>query len=142
MAKSINIKRIFFFWYDSVQRIINAAIVGNITIRDDVLIAPNSYVNCDVYSHSIVFGNTCIIKHRENATEGYINRKFKKTLYALIGCLISMINAEYMIHSSKRFLIKLCINGGVIMGALFTLNSCLAVGIGACGGSQANQRRV
>lgn len=75
MAKLINIKRIFFFWYDSVQRIINAAIVGNITIRDDVLIAPNSYVNCDVPSHSIVFGNTCIIKHRENATEGYINRK-------------------------------------------------------------------
>ena len=75
MAKSINIKRIFFFWYDSVQRIINAAIVVNITIRDDVLIAPNSYVNCDVPSHSIVFGNPCIIKHRENATEGYINRK-------------------------------------------------------------------
>ena len=75
MAKSINIKRIFFFWYDSVQRIINAAIVVNITIRDDVLIAPNSYVNCDVPSHSIVFGNPCIIKHRENATEGYVNRK-------------------------------------------------------------------
>lgn len=53
-----------------------------------------------------------------------------------------MINAEYMIHSSKRFFIKLCINGGVIMGVLFTLNGCLAVGIGACGGSQANQRRV
>lgn len=54
---------------------INAAIVGNVTIGDDVLIAPNSYVNCDVPSHSIVFGNPCIIKHRENATEGYINRK-------------------------------------------------------------------
>lgn len=54
---------------------INAAIVGNVTIGDDVLIAPNSYVNCDVPSHSIVFGNPCITKHRENATEGYINRK-------------------------------------------------------------------
>ena len=54
---------------------INAAIVGKITIGDDVLIAPNSYVNCDVPSHSIVFGNSCIIKHRENATEGYVNRK-------------------------------------------------------------------
>ena len=53
---------------------INAAIVGNITIGDDVLIAPNSYVNCDVPSHSIVFGNPCIIKSRENATEDYINR--------------------------------------------------------------------
>ena len=54
---------------------INATIVGKVTIGDDVLIAPNSYVNCDVPSHSIVFGNSCIIKHRENATEGYINRK-------------------------------------------------------------------
>lgn len=54
---------------------INAAIVGKVTIGDDVLIAPNSYVNCDVPSHSIVFGNPCTIKHRENATEGYINRK-------------------------------------------------------------------
>lgn len=64
------------------------------------------------------------------------------TLYALIGCLISMINAEYMIHSSKRFLIKFCINGGVIMSVFSTLNSGLAVGVGACGGSQANQRRI
>lgn len=54
---------------------INAAIVGNVTIGDDVLIAPNSYVNCDVPSHSIVFGNPCIIKHKENATEGYIDRR-------------------------------------------------------------------
>lgn len=54
---------------------INAAIVGNITIGDDVLIAPNSYVNCNVPSHSIVFGNPCIIKHRDNATEEYINIK-------------------------------------------------------------------
>lgn len=54
---------------------INAAIVGKVTIGDDVLIATNSYVNCDVPSYSIVFGNPCIIKHRENATEGYINRK-------------------------------------------------------------------
>lgn len=52
---------------------INAAIVGKITVGDDVLIAPNSYVNVDVPSHSVVFGNPCIIKHRDNATEGYIN---------------------------------------------------------------------
>lgn len=74
--------------------------------------------------------------------KGISTEKFKMTLYALIGCLISMINAEYMIHSSKRFLIKLCINGGVIMSVFFILNSGLAVGIGACGGSQANQRRI
>ena len=53
---------------------INAAIVGNISIGDDVLIAPNSYVNCDVPSHLAVFGNPCTIKHRENATEDYVNR--------------------------------------------------------------------
>lgn len=52
---------------------INSAIVGRVTIGDDVLIAPCSYVNCDVPSHSVVFGNPCIIKHRDNATEGYIN---------------------------------------------------------------------
>lgn len=52
---------------------INAAIVGNITIGDDVLIAPCSYVNCDIPSHSVVYGNPCIIKHRDYATEGYIN---------------------------------------------------------------------
>lgn len=36
---------------------INAAIVGGITIGDDVLIAPNSFVNQDIPSHSVVFGN-------------------------------------------------------------------------------------
>lgn len=54
---------------------INAAIVGGITIGDDVLIAPNSFVNVDIPSHSIVYGNPCIIKHRDHATEGYINKK-------------------------------------------------------------------
>lgn len=52
---------------------INATIVGKITIGDDVLVAPNSYVNCDVPSHSIVIGNPCKIIHRDNATEGYVN---------------------------------------------------------------------
>lgn len=52
----------------------NAVIVGNITIGDDVLIAPNAYVNFEVPSHSIVVGNPSRIIHRNNATEGYINR--------------------------------------------------------------------
>ncbi len=52
---------------------INSTIVGKIVIGDDVLIAPNSFVNCDVPSHSIVFGNPCIIKQHDNATGGYIN---------------------------------------------------------------------
>ena len=54
---------------------VNSTIVGKITIGDDVLIAPNSYVNCDIPSHSVVFGNPCIIKHRDNATEGYVNNR-------------------------------------------------------------------
>lgn len=53
---------------------VNAAIVGNITIGDDVLIAPNTYVNCDIPPHSVVFGNPCQIKPRERATQDYINR--------------------------------------------------------------------
>lgn len=52
---------------------VNATVVGNIRIGNDVLIAPNTYVNCDVPDHSVVFGNPCVIKFRENATEGYIN---------------------------------------------------------------------
>lgn len=52
---------------------VNATIVGKIEIGDDVLIAPNAYVNCDVPSHSVVIGNPCEIHHRDNATEGYIN---------------------------------------------------------------------
>ncbi|GBF22957.1 serine O-acetyltransferase [Candidatus Gastranaerophilus sp. (ex Termes propinquus)] len=51
----------------------NAVIVGKITIGDDVLIAPNSYVNVDIPSHSVVVGNPAKIMPRENATEGYIN---------------------------------------------------------------------
>lgn len=53
---------------------INSTIVGNITVGNDVLIAPNAFVNKDIPNHSIVFGNPCIVKHKENATQGYINR--------------------------------------------------------------------
>lgn len=53
----------------------NSVIVGNITIGDDVMIAPNAYVNMDVPSHSIVIGNPGVIHHKENATEGYINNR-------------------------------------------------------------------
>lgn len=54
---------------------INSTIVGKITIGNDVLIAPNSFVNRDIPSHSIVFGNPCSIKHVYGATDGYINNK-------------------------------------------------------------------
>ncbi len=51
---------------------INSTIVGKVTIGDDVLIAPNSYVNFDVPSHSVVIGSPGQIRYRENATENYI----------------------------------------------------------------------
>ena len=54
---------------------INAVIVGNVHIGNDVLIAPNSYVNFDVPDHSIVIGNPAVVKHCDHATEGYINNK-------------------------------------------------------------------
>lgn len=57
---------------------INSTIVGNIKIGDDVLIAPNTFVNKDIPSHSIVFGNPCVIKpftDSSKATESYINNR-------------------------------------------------------------------
>lgn len=60
---------------DEVWIGINSTIVGAIHIGNDVLIAPNTFINRDIPDHSIVFGNPCIIKHRDNATEGYINNK-------------------------------------------------------------------
>ena len=54
----------------------NAIIVGKIQIGDDVLIAPGSFVNFDVPPHSLVIGNPGIIKHQENATQGYINNVY------------------------------------------------------------------
>jgi serine O-acetyltransferase len=55
-----------------VQIGINATVIGNITIGDDVLIAPNAFVNEDIPSHSVVVGNPCRIIHKENATQEYI----------------------------------------------------------------------
>lgn len=51
---------------------LNATVIGGITIGDDVMIAPNAFINQDIPSHSIVIGNPCIIKHREGATAEYI----------------------------------------------------------------------
>ena len=59
---------------------INSTIVGHVHIGDDVMIAPNTFINCDVPSHSIVFGNPCVIKRKENATLGYINSKYHTRL--------------------------------------------------------------
>ena len=50
----------------------NAVIVGKITIGNDVLIAPLSFVNTDVPDHSVVTGNPARIIPKEYATDRYI----------------------------------------------------------------------
>lgn len=55
-----------------------AAVVGNVSIGDDVLIAPNAYVNCDVPCHSVVVGNPCRIFSRDDATEFYIENRVRE----------------------------------------------------------------
>lgn len=52
---------------------INSTIVGSIHIGNDVLIAPNTYLNSDVPDHSIVIGSPAKIISRNNATDCYIN---------------------------------------------------------------------
>ncbi len=49
-----------------------AVIVGKITIGDNVLIAPNAYVNFDVPPNSVVVGNPAVIKSSAEATVAYI----------------------------------------------------------------------
>lgn len=50
----------------------NSSVVGEINIGDNVLIAPNTFVNRDVPSDSIVVGNNEII-HKEYASAPYID---------------------------------------------------------------------
>ena len=53
----------------------NAVIVGSIKIGNNVLVAPNSYVNFDVPNHSVVVGNPASIIPNDHATQDYINNK-------------------------------------------------------------------
>ena len=54
----------------------NSVIVGNVSIGDNVLIAPNSFVNNDIPPNSIAIGNPVKIIERSDATEGYINNQY------------------------------------------------------------------
>lgn len=64
---------------------INAIIVGDITVGDDVLIAPGAYVNCDIPSHSIVLGNPCRVIPRENATKDISTEKLNFKHFHYLG---------------------------------------------------------
>lgn len=55
---------------------VGAVVVGGITIGNNVLIAPNSYVNCDVPDNSVVTGNPAVVRPHPDATRGYINFPF------------------------------------------------------------------
>ena len=50
-----------------------SVIVGNVRIGNNVLIAPNSFVNVDVPDNSLVIGNPASILQKTNPTDGYIN---------------------------------------------------------------------
>ena len=52
----------------------NSTIVGNVVIGDDVLIAPNTFVNFNVPNNSIVIGNPAKIISREKASEGHVGK--------------------------------------------------------------------
>jgi len=53
----------------------NAVIVGKIRIGDNVLIAPNTFINFNIPSNSIVSGNPAVVNQNLKATEHYINNK-------------------------------------------------------------------
>jgi serine O-acetyltransferase len=53
----------------------NAVIVGKVKVGNNVLIAPNVYLNTDVPDNSVVVGNPAQIISKLNATEDYINHK-------------------------------------------------------------------
>lgn len=54
---------------------LNSTVIGKITIGDDVLIAPNTMVNVNVPSNSIVIGSPCKIIPKDNPTKNYIWKK-------------------------------------------------------------------
>ena len=50
---------------------LNATVVGGVSIGNDVMIAPNSFVNFDVPPHSLVIGNPGVVHHKENPCRDY-----------------------------------------------------------------------
>jgi serine O-acetyltransferase len=54
-----------------------SVIIGRINIGNNVLIAPNSFINFDIPNNSLVIGNPAKIIFKDNPTEGYINNILK-----------------------------------------------------------------
>lgn len=57
---------------DSVWIGSNAAVVGKVSVGNNVIIAPGAFVNFDVPDNSIVIGNPAKIIQKDNATEQYV----------------------------------------------------------------------
>lgn len=55
----------------------NSSVIGGITIGEDVMIAPNSFVNINIPPHSLCIGSPAKIIPRECATRGYIDNPIK-----------------------------------------------------------------
>ena len=55
----------------------NSTIVGGIKIGNNVLIAPNTFVNFDVPSNSVVVGSKATIISNEFATKNYIDNRIE-----------------------------------------------------------------
>ncbi len=63
---------------DKVYVGLNPTVLGGVTIGDDVVIAPNTFVNVDVPSHSIVMGSPCKIISKENATKNVLYKTWEE----------------------------------------------------------------
>lgn len=53
----------------------NSTIVGGIKIGNDVLIAPNTFVNFDVPDHSLVINSRAYIKTKDDVTKNYVENR-------------------------------------------------------------------
>lgn len=51
---------------------LNSSVVGGVRIGNDVMIAPNTFVNFDVPDGALVLGNPGVIHMKEKASEAYI----------------------------------------------------------------------
>ena len=56
---------------------LNSVVVGAVNIGDNVLIAPNAFVNFDVPANSIVLPGRATIIERENAIDGYVKNRYE-----------------------------------------------------------------
>ena len=62
---------------DNVYLGVNSSVVGGITIGSNVLIAANTFVDCDVPDNSLVIGCPGVIHHKEHPSAVYLNNSIE-----------------------------------------------------------------